>query len=79
MNVVRKCESVEHRGDNPPPATVAIIYHDFLTNGVVGDLDPSIVEPGADGTETAYLCAACAGSNEISGSVSALVIRTMAL
>lgn len=74
------CGSYAHVKDAKPPlATVAIIYHDNHTQGGTVDLDPQTVMPGAYGTETAYLCAACAGSSEVKGSVPATVIRTMAL
>jgi hypothetical protein len=76
----RECGSVAHRGSEKPMATVAIIYHDSLTNGgLPTGTDAENVQPGDYATTTAYLCAACAASPEITNPHAATLIRTITL
>ena len=79
--MTRICTSVEHTGKQIPEAKVAVIYHDPMTNGgLPTGIDPKTVEPGEYGTNTSYLCLACAASHEVIGSSqAAFIIRTIAL
>ena len=76
----RKCSSASHKGDVIPDAVKAIIYHDAQSNGGTISLDPKTVEPGAYGTDTAYLCAACLASPDVRGDgLKATVLRVISL
>lgn len=80
QEVKKKCSSASHKGDDIPDAVRAIIYHDAQTNGGTVNLDPATVEPGAYGTETAYLCAACIASPDVKGDgLKATVLRVISL